>query len=86
MIHASAKMDSIYDDSEDSALIERATGKKLEPFEVDIGGIIGVAEIVDCVTSHPSPWFTGPYGFVFKNPIRLPFVAYKGKLRFFRVV
>jgi hypothetical protein len=25
-----------------------------------------VAEIVDCVTTHRSRWFEGPYGFVLK--------------------
>lgn len=28
------------------------------------GAIIGVIEVVDCVTSHPSPFYCGPYGLV----------------------
>src|SRR5438309_617415 len=31
--------------------------------------IIGIVDIVDCVESHKSAWFTGPYGFVLSNPI-----------------
>ena len=85
LIHAAQRVDDIFDGSEEFEVIERETGKKFAPFEVDIGGIVGVAEVVDCVTSHPSPWFSGPFGFVFANPIRLPFVPLKGKLRFFRV-
>lgn len=47
------------------------------------GGIIGVADLVDVVTSHPSPWFFGPYGFVLANPRAVPFISVKGALGFF---
>jgi hypothetical protein len=43
------------------------------------GGIVGIAEIVDCVTDLANPWFTGPYGFVLKNMRLLPFMAMPGK-------
>lgn len=49
------------------------------------GGIIGTAEIVDCVTESDSPWFVGQYGFVLANPKPLPFVACRGALGFFGV-
>lgn len=49
----------------------------------EYGGIIGYAEIIDCVTSSNSPWFVGKYGFIIKNPRSLPFTACKGKLSFF---
>jgi hypothetical protein len=49
------------------------------------GGILGVAEMVDCVTTHPSPWFTGTYGFVLKNVRPLPFVPCQGAPGFFRL-
>jgi hypothetical protein len=49
------------------------------------GGIVGEVEIADCVTEHPSPWFTGPYGFVLRNAHTLPFEAAPGSLRFFDV-
>jgi len=39
-----------------------------------------VAEIVDCVTDHPSKWFTGPYGYVLRNRKPLPFVKWRGAL------
>ena len=50
------------------------------------GCIIGKVEMVDCVTEHPSRWFTGPYGYVFENPIlfREP-IPYKGMLGLFNV-
>ena len=37
------------------------------PSALNFGGIIGRAEIVDCVRKHFSPWFFGPHGFVLAN-------------------
>lgn len=50
---------------------------------MDHGGIVGIAEIVDCVTDHASPWFFGPFGFVIQNARPLPFRPMKGQLGFF---
>lgn len=49
-----------------------------------LGGIVGVMEIVDCVTACESRWFCGPYGFVIRNARPLRFVPCKGALGFFR--
>ena len=49
----------------------------------EFGGIIGHAEIVDCVSKMDSPWFFGKWGFVLKKPRPLPFIPCKGKLSFF---
>jgi hypothetical protein len=49
------------------------------------GGIIGSVEIVDCVMQSASPWFFGPFGFVLRDPVLLPFRACKGQLGFFEV-
>lgn len=53
----------------------------------DLGGIVGSVEIVDCIDERNfrarSPWFFGPYGFVLRNPIVLPFERMPGKLGFF---
>lgn len=32
-----------------------------------LGGIVGRAELVDVVTFHASPWFSGPFGLVLRN-------------------
>ena len=40
------------------------------------GGIVGVVHVVDCITAHSSPWFTGPWGWVLRDARPLPFVAY----------
>ena len=47
------------------------------------GGIVGSVEIVDCVQASASPWFFGRYGFVLRDPQRLPFTPCRGKLGFF---
>jgi len=49
------------------------------------GGIIGMAEITDCVMHHDSPWFFGPRGLVLQNARPLPFMPCKGQLGFFNV-
>lgn len=48
------------------------------------GGIIGSVELVDCVTEHESPWFTGPFGYVLRNPEPCAFRPLKGRLGFFK--
>lgn len=53
--------------------------------QLDRGGIVGLATIVDCVSESRSPWFFGPYGFVLSQVRPLPFVACKGALGFFDV-
>lgn len=49
------------------------------------GGIVGIAEIVGCVTRSESPWFKGKYGIVFRNARPLPFFPYKGRGGLFEV-
>lgn len=51
----------------------------------ETGGIVGEAEIVDCVARSDSPWFVGQFGFVLRNARPLPFRPYKGVLGFFEV-
>lgn len=55
------------------------------PANLPLGGIVGQVEIVDCVTAHDSRWFTGPYGFVLRNPRPLPFTPCHGHLGFYDV-
>lgn len=58
----------------------------LVPHSEDLyrGGIIGVAEIVDCVEESDSPWFFGRHGFVLRNVRLVPFIPVRGALGFFR--
>lgn len=50
-----------------------------------MGGIVGVSMIVDCVDFHESPFFFGPWGFVLSCSRPIPFVPCRGKLGFFDV-
>lgn len=52
---------------------------------LDRGGIVGSAEIVDCVDGHESPWFVGPFGFVLRDPHARSFTPYRGALTIFQV-
>lgn len=53
--------------------------------ELSVGGIVGAADIMDCVDRSDSPWFKGKYGFVLKNAEKLPFQLMRGKLGLFEV-
>jgi hypothetical protein len=47
------------------------------------GAIVGIVEIVDCVSDMDSDWFHGPYGFVLRNPRLINPLPCKGMLGFF---
>jgi hypothetical protein len=68
VIHASKRADDVSSDE-----IERRFGI-CPPSTLPLGGVIGITEIVDCVTNHPSKWFVGDFGFVLANSRPLPFV------------
>lgn len=53
------------------------------PETYDRGGIVGEAEIVDCVERSDDPWFVGRFGIVLRNARPLPFRPCKGMLGFF---
>ncbi|KFC64012.1 hypothetical protein FG93_05522 [Bosea sp. LC85] len=53
------------------------------PDAFDRGGIVGEAEIVDCVERSDDPWFVGRFGIVLRNARPLPFRPCKGALGFF---
>jgi hypothetical protein len=48
------------------------------------GGIVGVMQIVGCVTRSESRWFNGPYGFVIRRVCATEFLPCRGALGFFR--
>lgn len=53
------------------------------PHELELGGIVGTVEIVDCVRKSASPWFFGQYGFVLRNAKPVDFIPVRGALGFF---
>jgi|SRR5882672_765658 len=54
--------------------------------QYDRGAILGLVDIVDCVTHSDSPWFQGEYGFVLANPrpLKTP-IPCRGALNFWDV-
>jgi len=51
------------------------------PAALPRGGVVGTAEIVDCVSQHQSRWYAaGHYAFVLANPRSVPFVSWTGAL------
>ncbi|MDO8982997.1 ASCH domain-containing protein [Cypionkella sp.] len=67
----------------DQVWLNRWLGVTAAEFLLDRGGIIGTAEIVDCVEASDSPWFFGTYGFVLRNVQPVEFIPVKGALGFF---
>lgn len=86
LIHAGKKFDDLAQDDVD-ADIHPVTGDPdlvlPDGITYPTGGIVGVAEIVDCVCASPSPWFVGEYGFLIRNAHPLPFRPCRGQLGFF---
>jgi hypothetical protein len=81
LIHASMSKQDF-----STATLERISRRHgvVVPSELDIGGIVGVVDVADCVTRHRSKWFAGEYGWILENPRRLPFRECKGFVKFFR--
>ena len=48
------------------------------PTQIDYGGIVGVADVIDCVQRHDSRWFEGPVGWVLENARALPIIRCRG--------
>jgi len=65
-----------------------ASGELVTPGFSDItrGAIVGLVDILDCVTASNSPWFEGPYGFELANqrPLETP-IPCSGALNFWDV-
>ena len=69
LIHASLKIDR-----------KACFTHKLNPNHLQKGGVIGIAQLVDCVRNHRGRWFVGRYGFVLRNRRSIRFVEWKGTL------
>ena len=53
------------------------------PEQFETGGIVGMVELIDCVSNSSSKWFEGPIGWVLSRPKKLPFIPLKGQLGLF---
>jgi hypothetical protein len=77
LIHAAKRIDL---DADTRGLLSRAEVEALPR-----GGIIGMVNVVACVTASSSPWFTGPVGWVLTDPRVLTFQRCTGRLGLFKV-
>ncbi|WP_303829349.1 hypothetical protein [Asticcacaulis taihuensis] len=53
------------------------------PRDLQRGGIIGVARVVDVIKASDNHWFFGPRALVLEDARPVPFIACKGALGFF---
>ena len=67
---------------EEARLFARKRGVEL-PEDFELGGIVGMVQLEDCVTSSRSEWFEGPVGWVLSRPKKLKFIPLKGRLGLF---
>ena len=52
--------------------------------DLERGGIVGEAVLLDCVDRHASEWFCGPFGFVLAQAQARPFTPCAGAQGFFK--
>lgn len=76
-----------YDDERKSAEvgIRRILGFDVAPADVASGAIIAVAIFASTVTSSPSPWFFGPFGWPVAQMVPIEPIAFSGLQGFWRV-
>jgi hypothetical protein len=67
---------------EELRLYARKRGVEL-PEDFETGGIVGMAQLTDCVASSRSKWFIGPVGWVLSHQKKLKFIPLKGQLGLF---
>ena len=85
LIHAAKGMTKVeYNDCRDFVVREFPHVFLPQMNELQLGGIVGEAEIVDCVEESHSRWFFGAYGFVLRNVCPLQFTACRGALGFWK--
>jgi hypothetical protein len=81
LIQASARRPTS-GEMEEFRAFARKRGVEL-PEEFQLGGIVGMARLEDCVEKSRRKWFEGPIGWVLSKPKKLPFVPLKGQLGLF---
>jgi hypothetical protein len=80
LIHAPARVDSVA-----IAALRGLRRRVPSVTEAQVGGIVGAAEVIDCVSESDSQWFAGPFGIALRNARPIPFVPMAGRLSFFPV-
>jgi hypothetical protein len=90
-IYVHAGVSKIYLKDAENELGKRLSCSQASDYMANInsftfGAIIGEVDIIDCVSESTSPWFSGKYGFIMRNPIlyNQP-IPCRGKLNFFKL-
>ena len=83
LIHASKTFDH---EGHDYVISEMGMDIPMVKTDYDLGALVGMVNMIHCVTQHTSEWFCGPYGFVFTGHLafKKP-IPYRGQLGFFNV-
>lgn len=82
LIHAGLDKSQFNDD--EAEYIKTKYGVDI-PTEIELGGIVGVADLVGCSETHASPWFVkGNFAWELTNPRRLAFRPCRGALGLFK--
>ena len=55
----------------------------IDPKRLVYGAVIGIAQLTDIVTEHPSQFFVGPYGWVLEDAHPVKPVPLRGQQRLF---
>jgi hypothetical protein len=58
-------------------------GLTLNKWDMTFGAVIGIADLVDVVDQHKSPWFCGPYAWVLRNARPIKPIPMNGQLGLF---
>ena len=90
-IYVHAGVSKIYLKDAENELGKRLSCSQASDYMANInsftfGAIIGEVDIIDCVSESTSPWFSGKYGFIMRNPIlyNQP-IPCRGKLNLFKL-
>jgi hypothetical protein len=78
LIHAAKKHDK-------EEIAKAVATYRLNSDDFIFGAIVGRADLKDIVVSHASPWFEGPYGWMFQNAEEITPVTMLGKPSLFDV-
>jgi hypothetical protein len=64
----------------DRIRIKDRLGVEFPALDLSRGGVVGITNIIGCVSSLASPWFEGEFGFVLDGSRAMPFFPWKGSL------
>ncbi len=85
LVHAAKGMEPFEYNHARDFLMDRIPVTLPRPEDLPRGGIVGMADLTDCVTASKSPYFFGKFGFKLENVKPLPFIPWRGMPGFFDV-